>query len=97
MPWVNTRKGSAECRKASKKDRKIIVREEGESQEFISSEEPGIYTAELDTSFLRTGVMFQVQVFTEDGNEFGNMMAASPLSRISGRSSEVGKNNYFAG
>ena len=48
----------------------LLLREDGESCEFIASEEPGFYTAELDSSYLRTGMIFQVQVLTQDGNEY---------------------------
>ncbi len=48
----------------------LLVREDGESHEFSASENPGYYTAELDSSFLRTGMLFQVQVVTQDGNEY---------------------------
>lgn len=48
----------------------LLIREDGESREFNDSGQPGYYTAELDSSFLRAGLMFQVQVFTEDGNEY---------------------------
>jgi len=48
----------------------LLLREDGESREFIASEEPGFYTAELDSSYLRTGMIFQVQVLTQDGNEY---------------------------
>ncbi len=48
----------------------LLLREDGESREFIASEQPGFYTAELDSSYLRTGMLFQVQVLTQDGNEY---------------------------
>ncbi|MDF1576275.1 MAG: DUF4249 domain-containing protein [Bacteroidales bacterium] len=48
----------------------LLFREDGESREFISSAEPGYYAADLDSSFLRTGMNFQVQVLTDDGNEY---------------------------
>lgn len=48
----------------------VLVREDGENQEFTPSGQPGYYTAELDSSFLLQGMMFQVQVFTKDGNEY---------------------------
>lgn len=48
----------------------ILFREDGDSREFIASEEPGFYTAELDSTFLRTGMAFQIQVITQDGNEY---------------------------
>jgi hypothetical protein len=48
----------------------LLLREDGESREFSDSENPGYYTAELDSSFLRAGMQFQVQVITEDGNEY---------------------------
>ncbi len=48
----------------------LLFREDGESREFIASEQPGYYTAELDTTFLRTGMSFQAQVLTPDGNEY---------------------------
>lgn len=48
----------------------LFLREDGESREFTTSNNPGYYTAELDSSFLRTGMLFQVQVITPDGNEY---------------------------
>jgi len=48
----------------------LLFREDGESREFIASEQPGFYTAELDSSYLRTGMLFQMQVLTQDGNEY---------------------------
>jgi len=48
----------------------ILIREDGESREFFTSENPGFYTAELDSDFLSTGKQFQVQVITQDGNEY---------------------------
>jgi hypothetical protein len=48
----------------------LLFREDGESREFTASEVPGYYTAELDSSFLQAGVLFQVQVVTQDGNEY---------------------------
>ncbi len=47
-----------------------LLREDGESREFSSSESPGFYTAELDADFLRTGMLFQLQVMSDDGNEY---------------------------
>ena len=48
----------------------LFLREDGESREFVASEQPGYYTADLDSSFLRSGLSFQVQVQTQDGNEY---------------------------
>ena len=48
----------------------LLLREDGESREFSTSEEPGIYTADLDADFLRTGMSFHVQVNTTNGNEY---------------------------
>jgi len=48
----------------------LLFREDGESREFIASEEPGYYTAELDSSFLREAMSFQVQVITQNDNEY---------------------------
>jgi hypothetical protein len=48
----------------------LLLREDGESREFSASEEPGIYTADLDGDFLRTGMSFHVQVHTQNGNEY---------------------------
>ena len=48
----------------------LLLREDGESREFIASEEPGFYSAELDSSYLRTGMLFQIQMLTQDGNEY---------------------------
>lgn len=48
----------------------LLLREDGESREFRSSDNPGFYIAELDSLFLRTGMSFQVQVLTPDGNEY---------------------------
>jgi hypothetical protein len=48
----------------------LLIREDGESREFIASEQPGYYTAELDAAFLSTGMMFQIQVITQDDNEY---------------------------
>jgi hypothetical protein len=48
----------------------VLIREDGESREFSSIEEPGYYIADLDSSFLQTGMMFQVQIITQDGNEY---------------------------
>ena len=47
-----------------------LLREDGESREFGASDRPGFYAAELDTAFLRTGMLFQLQVVTQDGNEY---------------------------
>jgi hypothetical protein len=47
-----------------------LLREDGESREFGTSERPGFYTAELDTAFLRMGMLFQLQVITQNGNEY---------------------------
>ncbi len=47
-----------------------LLREDGESREFDSSERPGFYTAELDADFLRLGMLFHLQVMTDDGNEY---------------------------
>lgn len=35
----------------------------------MASKQPGYYKAELDSSFLRIGMLFQVQVVTQDGDE----------------------------
>jgi hypothetical protein len=48
----------------------ILFREDGEAREFVASEEPGYYTAELDSSFLRTGMLFRVEVITQDDQEY---------------------------
>ena len=48
----------------------LLLREDGEIREFIASEDPGFYNAELDSSYLRTGLLFQAQVLTQDGNEY---------------------------
>jgi hypothetical protein len=48
----------------------LLLREDGESREFHSSEQPGFYIADLDTDFLRSGMPCQVQVITRDGNEY---------------------------
>jgi len=48
----------------------LLLREDGESIEFSDSEQPGIYTADLDADFLRPGMQFQVQFVTQDGNEY---------------------------
>ena len=48
----------------------LLLREDGESREFIASEEPGYYTSELDAAYLRNGMLFQVQAFTQDENEY---------------------------
>lgn len=48
----------------------LLLREDGEAREFIASEQPGIYVSDLDSSFLRIGMSFQVQVVTQDGNEY---------------------------
>ncbi|MEA3460489.1 MAG: DUF4249 domain-containing protein [Bacteroidota bacterium] len=48
----------------------LLLREDGESHEFTISDNPGFYTADLDSSFLRTGMLFQLQVITSDGNEY---------------------------
>jgi hypothetical protein len=48
----------------------LLFREDGESREFTPGAEPGYYTADLDSSFLRTGMSFQLQVFTQDGHEY---------------------------
>ncbi len=47
-----------------------LLREDGESREFGTSERPGVYNAELDTTFLRKGMLFQLQVITQNGNEY---------------------------
>jgi len=48
----------------------LLLREDGETREFIASTDPGLYTSELDSSYLRTGMSFQIQVLTQDGNEY---------------------------
>ena len=48
----------------------LLLREDGESREFSDSYPPGIYTAELDTDFLSPGMLFHVQVVTQNGNEY---------------------------
>lgn len=48
----------------------LLVREDGQNREFMPGWEPGIYTADLDSTFLATGMMYHVEVFTEDGNEY---------------------------
>lgn len=48
----------------------LLLREDGESREFSDSYPPGFYTAELDAEFLRPGMLFQVQVVTQDANEY---------------------------
>ena len=48
----------------------LLLREDGESREFTDSEDPGYYTADLDSSFLRTGMSFQLKVVASDGNEY---------------------------
>lgn len=48
----------------------LLLREDGEIREFSMSSQAGYYTAELDTDYLRTGMLFQVQVVTENGNEY---------------------------
>jgi len=47
-----------------------LLREDGESRLFDSGERPGFYTAELDADFLRLGMLFQLQVMSDDGNEY---------------------------
>jgi len=47
-----------------------LFREDGESHSFGTSDLPGFYTAELDTAFLRPGVLFQLQVVISDGKEY---------------------------
>lgn len=47
-----------------------LLREDGESREFDPGELPGYYTAELDPDFLRPGMLFHLQVMTDDGNEY---------------------------
>jgi len=48
----------------------LLQRDDGQSCEFVASERPGYYEADLDADFLRTGMQFQVQVYTQDGNEY---------------------------
>jgi hypothetical protein len=48
----------------------LLFREDGESREFTAGEQPGFYTADLDTDFLRTGMQYRVEVITQDGNEY---------------------------
>jgi len=48
----------------------LLIREDGESREFSASVDPGFYTAELDTDFLKPGMQFQVQFVTQDGSEY---------------------------
>ncbi len=48
----------------------LLLRGDGESREFTTSERAGFYTATLDTDFLQVGMLFQVQVITLDGNEY---------------------------
>lgn len=47
-----------------------LIREDGESHNFSSSDRPGFYAADLDTAFLRPGMLFQLQVVTGDGEEY---------------------------
>jgi len=47
-----------------------LLREDGESREFDPSEVPGYYTAELDEDFLRPGMLFHLELMTDDGNEY---------------------------
>lgn len=48
----------------------LLFREDGESREFFDGDPPGYYATELDSSFLRTGMSYQLQVVTSDGNEY---------------------------
>jgi hypothetical protein len=48
----------------------LLSREDGESMEFSISENPGLYTADLTTDFLTTGIQYQLQVITGDGKEY---------------------------
>jgi hypothetical protein len=48
----------------------LLFREDGDSRVFSTGIQPGFYTAELDTSFLRTGMSYQLQIVTSDGNEY---------------------------
>ena len=47
----------------------VLLREDSESMEFYETK-PGKYVSELDEAFLQTGMSFQVQVITPDGNEY---------------------------
>ncbi len=48
----------------------LLLREDGESRQFFSVDQPGLYSADLDADFLRIGMQFHVQVVTQDGNEY---------------------------
>ena len=48
----------------------LLFREDGESREFTPGWQPGYYVADLDSSFLSTGMTYQLQVFTQDGKEY---------------------------
>jgi hypothetical protein len=48
----------------------LLFREDGEAREFIASEQPGFYAADLDSEFLIRGMSYQVQVVTQDGHEY---------------------------
>lgn len=47
-----------------------LLREDGESRNFDGVYPQGYYTSELDSSFLQTGMSYQLQVVTQDGNEY---------------------------
>jgi len=47
-----------------------LLREDGESRIFNAVYPLGYYASELDSAFLRTGMSYQLQVATQDGNEY---------------------------
>ena len=47
-----------------------LLREDGESRNFNGIIPEGHYISDLDSAFLRPGMSYQLQVVTQDGNEY---------------------------
>ena len=51
----------------------VLLRDDGELREFRENR-PGYYEADLDESFLQTGMFFMIQISTSDGNHYESSM-----------------------
>lgn len=47
----------------------LLAREDGESRDFFETH-AGYYSGDLDGEFLQIGMLYQVRIFTPDGNEY---------------------------
>ena len=74
-----------------------VIREDGEFKEF-SEFKPGYYMANLDDSFLQTGMSFMVHVITPDGEEYESRFdMLRPVPAIDSIYYEVESNSFVYG